>query len=136
MKKNIIIISITIISILFNCSCRENNSRQENMQEENKLEYILVDSLSLNDYSTYEGYLPSKGFIPTPEIAVQIAEPILKCIYGKEQIEKQKPFLINEENDIWIIEGYWNRNEGKFGGNAYMEINKMTGEILKVIHTK
>jgi len=120
--------------LLFSCSSKvrkaENTDNQDNIQKE----YILKGSLSLNDYSSTNGYFPKDGFVSTPEIAIQIAETILNGIYGKKNIEKQKPFFINLENDVWIIEGKI-ENDVK-GGVAYMEIRKSNGEILKVIHGK
>jgi hypothetical protein len=98
-----------------------------------QVNYIIDTNLSLEDYSEVKGYFPKEGFVPTAEIAFQIAEPILNQIYG-EEIEEEKPFSINLENDIWVIEGYL--APGFKGGVAYMEIRKSTGEILKVIHTK
>jgi hypothetical protein len=60
-------------------------------------------------------------------------ETVLSNIYGKEHIEEEKPFSVNLDGDVWIIEGslYYRK-----GGVAYMEIRKSDGKILKVIHTK
>jgi len=96
--------------------------------------YVINEKLSLNDYSDVKGYFPKEGLVPTAEIAFQIAESVLINLYGKETIEEEKPFSINLENDIWVIEG--SLEEGFVGGVAYMEIRKSNGEILKVIHTK
>jgi hypothetical protein len=99
-----------------------------------QVDYIFNIHLTSESYSDVKGYFPQEGFVPTAEIAFQIAEPVLVNIYGKETIEEEKPFFINLENDIWVIEGYL--APGFKGGVAYMEIRKSTGEILKVIHTK
>jgi hypothetical protein len=99
--------------------------------------YVIDSNLSTKDYSSFTNRTPKGGFISTPKIASQVAEIIWTQIYGVENIKKQKPFSVNLENDIWIIEGSWDRsNNDTDGGNAYMEINKNTGEIIKVIHTK
>jgi hypothetical protein len=106
-------------------------NKEENTQ---KSDYLINEKLSLNDYSAVKGYFPKEGFVPTAEMAFQIAESILSKIYGKETIESEKPFSINLENDVWMIEGYL--EQGVKGGVAYMEIQKSNGEILKVIHTE
>ncbi|MCL1937341.1 MAG: YbbC/YhhH family protein [Candidatus Azobacteroides sp.] len=97
------------------------------------MSFILNTNLSSDNYSEITGYFPDAGFIPNEEIAFKIAEIVLTQIYGKENINEGKPFSINLENDIWIIEGTLYRRKG---GVAYMEIQKKDGKILKIIHTK
>jgi hypothetical protein len=96
--------------------------------------YVIDGNLSSKDYSDFESYAPKDGLIPTAELAFRIAEAVLVQIYGREKIEKEKPFSINLENDVWIIEGHLDKE--LLGGVAYMEIQKNDGKILKVIHTK
>jgi hypothetical protein len=106
--------------------------KEENIQQ--TLNYVINEDLSSNDYSNIEGYFPKEGLVPTAEIAFQIAESVLINLFGKETIEEEKPFSINLENDVWIIEG--SLEKGFKGGVAYIEIRKSDGEILKVTHTK
>lgn len=109
--------------------------RKSQVNEENdKIMYTKNKDLSSRDYMSYKTYMPIEGLIPTEEIAIQVAEIVLSKIYGIENIKNQKPFSINLEDDIWIIEGYL--DEGSLGGVAYIEISKSNGAILKVIHTK
>jgi len=115
-------------------SCNNTKDKSTVEQKAIEIEYIRDRSLSINDNINYDGYIPEEGFVSTPEIAIKIAESILIPIYGKEKIEEQKPFLINLENDIWIIEG--NSHEIIEGGTAYIEIDKISGKILKVFHSK
>lgn len=132
-----VIISAFIICLFWGCSPKNANQGIANNQTDNQGEYVFVETLSSKEYASYDGYIPKDGFVSTPEIAVQIAEIVLKKIYGEKNIEKQKPFSINLENDVWIIEGYWDRNDFyTFGGVAYIEMRKDNGEILKVIHGK
>ncbi len=114
-----------------NIKTATDTDKKDNQQTQ---DYIINENLSLNDYSDVKGYFPEDGFVPTAEIAFQIAEPILCQIYGKEKIEREKPFSINLENDIWMVEG--SIEKGFDGGVAYIELRKSNGEILKVIHTK
>ena len=96
-------------------------------------------SLSTDFYTDMKSYVPAEGFIPTADIAVKIAECVLLEIYGKESIEKEKPFSVNLVNGIWVIEGHIpNGNDSAltFCGQSYVEIRKSNGEIIKLLHTK
>ena len=122
--------------LLGSCAKKQNESDVNNPVCK-QIEYVMNDTLSSKEYASIKGIVRKDGFIPTAEIAVQVAELILKYIYGPESIEEQKPFLVNLENNIWIIEGYWDKDDyNTFGGNVYMELSKEDGTILKVIHTK
>lgn len=124
----------TLIFVLF-ISCNNNTNTIETQKSNNqKPNYIINEQLSLKNYSNIEGYQPNEGVIPDEKTAFKIAEIILKRIYGNDIIENEKPFSINLENNIWIIEG--SLSNGVLGGVAYIEIKKNNGEILKVIHTK
>jgi len=126
------IVILTVTSLISCNSKTEIINKKSNIQS--KPEYVMNNDLSLKDYSDINGYFPKEGLIPTAEIAFKVVEPILKQIYGSEKIDNEKPFSINLENDIWIIEGHL--DVGLLGGVAYVEIRKNNGEILKVIHTK
>ena len=126
-----IIISIIIMFASCSAKTKDNHVQEKTEQQAN---YIIDENLTSNNYSDFEGYFPKTGLVPTADIAFQIAETILKNIYGEETIEREKPFYINLKNDIWIIEGHL--EEDFLGGVAYIEIRKSNGEILKVIHTK
>jgi hypothetical protein len=130
-------ISAMVLITAIIISCNKKTDLTTGMNNENnipKINYVINTSLSSSDYFDIEGYFPKDGLVSRAEIAFQIAEPILNDIYGKEHIEKEKPFSINLENDIWIIEGHLEK--GLVGGVAYMEIRKSNGEVLKVCHGK
>jgi hypothetical protein len=130
-KFRFFIVVLTTI-LLIGCSKKtDTNSIEECSQQ---FDYVINNNLSSSDYSDIESYFPKEGIVPTAEIAVRIAESVLYNIYGKEHIEEEKPFFVNLENDIWLIEG---RLEDDYkGGVAYIEIRKSNGEILKVTHGK
>lgn len=133
-KLERVIILIPIICLLWGCSLEDRKKANPEHEKTDQAKYILNNSLSSNDHASYDGFVPKEGFIPTAEIAVQVAETILNEIYGREHIEKQKPFSVNLENAVWVIEGYL--PSGMDGGVAYIEIRKSNGEILKVYHGK
>lgn len=128
------------VLVLFITSCINSTS---NVEKENQPslqpEYVMDSSLCANYYIDMKGYVPIEGFVPTADVAVRIAECILSEIYGKENIEKEKPFSVNLENEVWIIEGNIPQMEDStvtFCGQSYIEIKKGNGEILKLLHTK
>lgn len=128
-------IVVSTIAYLMSCSMKTaTNAGKEEDNSKQVLDYVIDEKLSSIDYNDIEGFSPKEGLIPTAEIAFKVAETVLKQIYGNEKIESEKPFSINLENDVWIIEGHL--DAGLLGGVAYMEIRKTTGEILKVIHGK
>ena len=131
-KMKYVIIIVFTTSFFFNSCSKETKE----VQSESQVDYVLNEVLTSEDYLSFDGFIPKNGLVPNAEIAVKIAESVLKYIYGNEQIEKQKPFSVNLENDVWVIEGYWDREEDMLGGNVYMEIKKENGEILKIVHTK
>lgn len=74
------------------------------------------------------------NYVPTEKVAREIAVIILTPIYGKENIEKQKPFNATLLGDsVWVVEGTRGNIEG---GTAYIEIQKRDCKILKVTHEK
>jgi hypothetical protein len=86
-------------------------------------------------------FVSSSGFVPDAETAVAIAVAVWKPIYGKEQIEKQVPYHAQLIDGIWIVEGSYPKsiydpNAPVPGGAAIAEISKLTGEVLRVSHSK
>lgn len=102
-------------------------SKSDSVKEGFNNEFVLNKALFLNNYSDKQGFMPNKGLVPTAEVAFKIGEIILSEIYGKENIEEQKPFSINLENGIWIIEGSIDKEY--LGGVAYIEIKKVMGKF-------
>ena len=134
MYKNEIV--LTVFFMLLFIGCREKSEKSIISNGTMKqTDYVLNKKLSLNDYSNYKGFISKDGFVPNEKIAFQIAEIVLSQIYGKDIIEREKPFSINLDGNVWIIEGSLPKEYDR-GGSAYIEINKQTGQILKVIHTK
>lgn len=121
-------------------SCTSNTSKmREETQQSQQPEYVMNDSLSTDYYIDMKGYIPVEGLVPTADVAVKIAECVLFEIYGKEKIEKEKPFSVNLRDGVWIIEGNIpdiKNGDITFCGQVYMEIKKSNGEILKLLHTK
>jgi hypothetical protein len=97
--------------------------------------YLIIYTPEISLLET-EGYIPPDGFVPDKETAIKIAEAIWFPIYGKKVL-RQKPYKVKLiDETIWIVEGTLKGIPFVVGGTAYIEINKNTGEILKVTHSK
>jgi len=77
-------------------------------------------------------YKPAAGYIPDQETAIRIAVAVWSPIYGKEQIEKEKPYKAILKSGIWYVTG--TLPEGRVGGVAEAEINKESGCIIRISH--
>ena len=66
--------------------------------------------------------------------AINVAEPILFSIYGKENIESQKPY------ETYLIENYWlirgTLSDDMRGGTFFIIIDARNSKVLKITHGK
>jgi hypothetical protein len=76
--------------------------------------------------------IPVDGFVPTSEVAVQIAGAVLVPIYGQQRIERQLPLVAELQGDVWIVEG--TLPSGTRGGVVRLEISKRDARILHRSH--
>jgi hypothetical protein len=85
-------------------------------------------------------YVPKDGFVPDENTALQIAMAVLVPIYGKETIDKEKPFGAVLENEIWYVGGSMPKPKSEKeivkGGVAIIEISKKDGRIIRVSHDR
>jgi hypothetical protein len=77
-------------------------------------------------------FVPPKGFVPNEQTAISIAVAVWSPIYGKEQIESEKPFKASLKDGVWTVTG--TLPEGYNGGTAIADISQENGCILRVIH--
>lgn len=77
-------------------------------------------------------FVPKQGFVPDERTAITIAEAVLVPIYGKDQVDEQKPFVVGLADDVWKIHG--TRSVEQLGGVFSIEISKQTATILRVTH--
>lgn len=75
---------------------------------------------------------PKDGFVPNEESAIQIAVAVWTPIYGKKNIECQKPYKAMLKGGIWHVFGHLPKNTP--GGVAIAEIQKTDAKIVRVSH--
>jgi NTF2 fold immunity protein len=85
------------------------------------------------EIATARTYRPPSGYVPDSKAAIAIAVAVLTPIYGKGDIESEKPWHTGLNNGVWTVVGTFN---GKgVGGSAVIQLDQKTGEVLLVTHT-
>lgn len=97
---------------------------------------FLTLLLSLNAYSSEKEIIslektPQK-LINNEKMVSDVAEAYIKNIYGKYVSENEKPYLIKNENEYWIVSGSLQKNIA--GGVFTIKIRKDTGAIDTFSH--
>ncbi|MBO4891891.1 MAG: YbbC/YhhH family protein [Prevotella sp.] len=137
--KSIIAIAFTMLFTLF-ASCLVSGQQNEVVE----FVYNGTDSVELNierdsiyadGADPYGVYSKSEGIMVNDTMAVEYAKLILFQIYGKEQIEKQRPYSVRLLNGtVWSVTG--NLRDDMEGGVFSVMINKADGRVLMVSHSK
>jgi beta-lactamase class A len=76
---------------------------------------------------------PKNGYVPDEQTAISIAAAAWIPMYGKKQIEKQKPYKAVLNDGVWLVTG--TLKHGK-GGTAQARIAQGDGRILEITHGK
>lgn len=120
------LLSLLLITV---SSCAQNKRLvlgEENAKEELKIALSKKSQHNVVDYK--------RIILKDSTTAIKIAEPILFDIYGKENIEKQRPYEIYLLENYWIISG--TLPEGYMGGTFLIIIDARNSQIIKITHGK
>lgn len=86
---------------------------------------------------------PKHAPVPDTEAAIARAEVALIPVYGKKQIESERPFTATLKGDVWTVWGTLYCPDGKGGtrtdcegGVAMVKIDKRNGHVLHMEHGK
>lgn len=93
---------------------------------------ILKCSILFAQKHEQHNYVPENGYVPDESTAIKIAVAVWSPIYGKHQIENSAPYNAELKNGVWVVTG--SLPENLVGGVPIVEINKQTGEIIRVSH--
>jgi len=92
---------------------------------------ILTQSSSAraDDWPVFEKkpFTPAEGFIPDAETAREIAEILFRRFAPQSTLGVMKPFLVNQEGDVWKIRG--KLPVGAIGGVPEIHMQKSDGKI-------
>ena len=98
---------------------------------EKQAKEIIGESLSDTTYHNVIGLQP---ILTKREKAIEFAEFILWNIYGKKNIEKQKPYDVFLINNYWFLSG--TLPKGMKGGTFTIIIDSRNYRIIRLTHGK
>src|SRR4051812_38000544 len=85
-------------------------------------------AIGLTGCATKANYRPPRGYVPDAATAIKIAIAVWEPIYGRKQIESEKPIRAELRNGVWTVYGYIPENTP--GGFAEAEISQKSGEVF------
>jgi hypothetical protein len=98
----------------------------------------LIVMLSLGAHALADeplhNYKPRGGYVPNAQTAIRIAVAVWEPIYGRENIERQKPIRAELKDGVWYVAG--SLPAGGKGGVAEAEVAKGDGRIIRISHGK
>jgi len=84
--------------------------------------------------SAHEAF-PKNGYVPDKDTAFAVAYAVAVPVYGKKQMDEELPFRAELKYGVWIVLGTLHCALCA-GGTVIVEIDKASGRILFMIHTK
>jgi hypothetical protein len=143
MKNSKLIILLTVVSFgIAITSCRINEKKAF---EVNPLRIVSKNGGDLTDkdfkYEKDLSIYPKKcpmiyrdGVVPDMKCAARVANAYFLNYYGNN-IYKERPYSVTlSKNGIWIVHTVYHKSQ--FGGDAYIEIRKSDGKIMKLLYGK
>jgi NTF2 fold immunity protein len=86
---------------------------------------------------------PKQDYVPDAETALKIAEAVLIPVYGKSQIESERPFKAKLKDGIWTVTGTLHcldenghATTACVGGTAVVRLSKADAHIILLAHYK
>ena len=132
-EKDIMIIArifFSFVVLSFLPGCAGDNESQNVMSEEDARTIVYE---SINNPNLHNAIGQSTILGNRDQVKIY-AELVLFEIYGKENIESQKPYDIFEIDDYWLLKG--NLNENEVGGVFLIIIDSRDGRIIRMSHEK
>ena len=98
---------------------------------EKRVKEVLMDTSQRSWAKVQRGMV----LIRTEEAAIQIAEPILFEIYGKERILSERPYGVHKIDDYWFVSGSLQRLY-TVGGGFEIILDSRNAEVMSITHYK
>ena len=109
--------------------------------------FLQPETRPISDHDRFEyarreikglhSYAPKNGLVPDEETAVGIAFAISAPVYGKKQMEDEKPLHAELAGGVWTVLGTLKGSgpgSGIVGGTLIMQIRQTDGKILYFGH--
>jgi hypothetical protein len=109
-----------------------------------KLSLILCCVFAMVAQATSQN-APKRDLVPDAETAIGVAEAALIPVYGKKKVESERPFTAHLKDDVWMVAGTLYCGDGRpqsdkpptcVGGVAVVQISKVDGHVISMIHYK
>ena len=145
--RNIFIKAIVLLVVLCTWGC---NSKRNKMSSDidSNLIFCLADSskrafdgennsrkqlkMFLNDSSANR--VQGEILIKNKQTLIQIAEPILFSVFGRESVISERPYEIYLFGNYWLMNGTMPRNV--LGGTVSIAIDRRTCKVVGILHGK
>ena len=85
---------------------------------------VALSSALAQETNPPHNYKPSQGYVPNAETAIRIALAVWEPIYGKKQIDSEKPYRATLRDGVWTVEG--SLPPGWRGGVAIPKYRRVT----------
>jgi hypothetical protein len=130
-----ILANLVLVSACGPKQSSSNPSNQSMSQVNTNQPIVSSQNIPVSTSQNNQGsYKPKNGYVPDEQTAISIAVAVWIPIYGKEQMEGEKPYKATLKNGVWTVAG--SLPEGYVGGTAEAQISQDSGCILKIIHYK
>ena len=120
--------SIILLALSINACSQNNRTELGKSYAERELKLVLSEESQHN-------LIDNKSIIiKDNSTAIKIVEPILFSIYGKKNIESQKPYESYLIKNYWVIIGTLPKD--MLGGTFLIIIDARNSKVLKITHGK
>jgi len=121
---------LLIIALAFsiNACAQKDKTILERQHAEKELKSFLANTNQHNVISKKNLILEDK------ETAISVAEPILFKIYGKENIQSEKPYQAYLVNNYWVISG--TLPDDSLGGTFLIILDAKNSQVIRITHGK
>jgi hypothetical protein len=98
-----------------------------------RINEVLTDTTYKN---FYDQPARTQILIPTANIAMKVAEPILIEKYGAETVYGERPYQAFRIDNFWLVKGSWPDNPGLKGGTFEIIIDARDARVIRIVHYK
>lgn len=139
--SNMKYLAIVIVGIIVGISLRNYSFHNGHSTPRIKFHYLGNKDMSVNLIKADSDYIEDRsvkelrnGVISTPVVAARICEIISNSIYGKNDM--RLPINVSLiDNEVWSVSGA-PLSQGSLGGTPSLLIEKSTGMLIIVTHSK
>ena len=110
------------------------NSYSQDKIYSNKSEAEKELKIALNGKAQHNVIDNKTIILKDKNTAINVAEVILFNLYGKENIQNQKPYKADLIDNYWVISG--SLEENMLGGTFLIILDSRNSKVLKITHGK